>query len=394
MENIVVINACRTPVGRLSGKLSSLTAPQLGAEVVAELIKRSKIKPSLVDEVIMGNVVSAGIGQNPARQAALLGGLSDSVAALTVNKVCASGLKAVALGAQAIMVGDADIVIAGGMESMSNAPFLLKEMRDGKKFGNSQVIDALVLDGLWDSFNDSHMGSLCELTVDKYKISGMEQDMFAFESHKKASAATISGMFKQEVVPIKVKKGREEIIVTVDEGIRGDTSIDKLSGLKPVFNDKGTITAGNAPGLNDGAAALLIMSAKSAKNLKLKPIAEITGYASGHVDPKWFTVAPVKAIQCLLKNERLKIDDFDLIELNEAFAAQALAVIKELSLDTSKINVNGGAIAIGHPLGASGARILVTLIHALKQRRGKSGLAALCLGGGGGMCMAIKSVND
>ncbi|MGR3176499.1 MAG: thiolase family protein, partial [Candidatus Anammoxibacter sp.] len=376
MEKVVVVNACRTAVGRLSGKLSTLTAPQLGAKVVAELIKRSKIEPSLVDEIIMGNVISAGLGQNPARQAALLGGLPDSVAALTINKVCASGLKAVALGAQAIMVGEADIVIAGGMESMSNAPFLLKEMRNGKKFGNSQVIDALVLDGLWDSFNDLHMGSLCELTADKYKISRMEQDTFAFESHKKADNATKSGMFKKEIVPIKVKKGREEITVDVDEGIRGDTSGDKLSGLKPVFDEnKGTITAGNAPGLNDGAAALLIMGGKLAKKLKLNPIAEIIGYASGHVDPKWFTVAPVKAIKCLLKKEGLKINDFDLIELNEAFAAQALAVIKELSLDISKININGGAVAIGHPLGASGARILVTLIHALRQRKGKLGLA-------------------
>lgn len=394
MEDVVIVSSCRTAVGKLSGNLSSLTAPQLGSKVIEALIKRTGIKPYQIDEIIMGNVISAGIGQNPARQSALLGGLPGSVAALTINKVCASGLKAVALGAQAITNGDANVVIAGGMESMSNAPFLLKEMRGGKRFGNSQAIDSLIYDGLWDCYNDSHMGSLCELTVNKYKISRTEQDIFAFQSHKKAVEATKSGRFKDEIIPIMVKRGRDEIVVDVDEGIRSDTTIEKLSRLEPVFKEKGTITAGNSPGLNDGAAAVLLMSGKAARRLNLCPVAEVIGYASGHIDPKWYTVAPVKAVKSLLKQKGLKIDDFDLIELNEAFAAQALAVMKELSLDISRINVNGGAVAIGHPIGASGARILVTLIHALRQRKKRLGLAALCLGGGGGMSMAIKLCNN
>lgn len=394
IESVVIVNAVRTAVGKLSGSLSSFTAPELGAKVIEALIKMSEIKASQVDEVIMGNVISAGIGQNPARQASILGGLPESVAALTINKVCASGLKAVALGAQAIMLGEAKVVIAGGMESMSSAPFLLKEMRGGKKFGNSKVIDSLVFDGLWDCYNDLHMGSLCELTVDKYKISRKEQDEFAFQSHKKALSATNSGMFADEIVPIRVRKKNEEFVIDKDEGIRGDTNLEKLSSLKPVFKKEGTITAGNAPGLNDGAAGLLLMSAKEADRLKLQPMVEISGYATGHLNPKWYTIAPVKAIKTLLKNKGLTGDDFDLIELNEAFAAQAISVIKELSLDMGKININGGAIAIGHPIGASGARILVTLIHALKHEEKNMGLAALCLGGGGGMSMAVKLLND
>ena len=393
IENVVIVKAYRTAVGKLSGYLASFTAPELGSKIINALIKESEIKATQVDEVIMGNVISAGIGQNPARQASILGGLPESVAALTINKVCASGLKAVALGAQAIMLGEARVVIAGGMESMSNAPFLLKEMRGGKKLGDSKVIDSLIFDGLWDGYNDLHMGSLCELTVDKYKISREEQDEFALQSQKKALAATNSGMFKNEIIPIKVKKKNEEVIIDKDEGIRGDSNLEKLSSLEPVFKKEGTITAGNAPGLNDGAAALLLMSARMADSLKLRPIAEIIGYATHHLDPKWYTVAPVNAIKTLLKNKRLKSNDIDLFELNEAFAAQAIAVIKELSFDTAKININGGAIAIGHPIGASGARILVTLIHALKEKKKNMGLAALCLGGGGGMSMAIKLLN-
>jgi acetyl-CoA C-acetyltransferase len=390
MKNVVIVSACRSPVGKLQGQLSSLTAPQLCSKVIEHVLKLSKIEPSQVNEVILGNVISAGIGQSPARQAALSGGLPDTVAALTINKVCASGLKAVALGVQAISLDEAEIVIAGGMESMSNAPFLLKEMRSGKKYGDSKAIDSLVFDGLWDCYNNAHMGTLCELTVDKYKISREEQDEFALQSHKKAAEAARSGMFKEEIVPISVKRGTDEEVVVTDETIKYDTSIEKLSTLKPVFSDKGTITAGNAPGLNDGAAVLLLMSEEMAGKLNLKPIAKIIDYATAHTDPKWFTIAPVSAVKRLLEKTSLKIEDFDLIEENEAFAAQTLAVIKELCLDPDRVNVNGGAIALGHPIGASGARILVTLIHSLKQRKKKSGLATLCLGGGGAMSMAIE----
>ncbi len=392
MKNVVIVSACRSPVGKLQGQLSSLTAPQLCSKVIEHVLKQSKVKPSQVDEVILGNVISAGIGQSPARQAALFAGLPDTVAALTINKVCASGLKAVALGAQAIYLDEAEIVIAGGMESMTNAPFLLKEMRSGRKFGDSKVIDSLIFDGLWDCYNNAHMGTLCELTVDKYKISREVQDDFALQSHKKAAEATKSGRFKEEIVPVSVTRGRDKDVVDTDETIRYDTSIEKLSTLKPVFSDKGTITAGNAPGLNDGAAVLLLMSEEMAEKLKLKPIAKIIGYATAHTAPKWFTIAPVNAVKKLLEKTSLKIEDFDLIEENEAFAAQTIAVIKELCLDPARVNVNGGAIALGHPIGASGARILVTLIHSLRQRKMKSGLATLCLGGGGAMSMAIKAL--
>ncbi|MFQ5686579.1 MAG: thiolase family protein [Candidatus Scalindua sp.] len=392
MKNIVIVSACRSPIGKLQGKLSYLTAPQICSKVIENVLRQSGVEPSHVDEVILGNVISAGIGQSPARQAALSGGLPDTVAALTINKVCASGLKAVALGAQAISLDEAEIVIAGGMESMSNAPFLLKEMRSGRKLGDSKVIDSIILDGLWDCYNNAHMGTLCELTADKYKISREEQDDFAIQSHKKAAEAARSGMFKDEIIPISVKVGRNKDVVETDESIRYDTSIENLSALKPVFSDKGTITAGNAPGLNDGAAALLLMSEEMAGKLNLEPIAGIIDYATVHTDPKWFTIAPVSAVKRLLEKRSLKIEDFDLIELNEAFSAQAIAVIKDLCLDPAMVNVNGGAIALGHPIGASGARILVTLIHSLRQRKMKSGLATLCLGGGGAMSMAIEAL--
>lgn len=393
MEKVVIVGACRTPTGKILGRLSSLTAPQLGSKVIEEVVKRVGIKPHQVDEVIIGNVITAGIGQNPARQAALFAGLPDTVAALTINKVCASGLKAVALASQAIRLGDAEIVVAGGMESMSNAPFLLKEMRSGKRYGDSYLIDSLIYDGLWDCYNNAHMGSLCEFTVDKYRITREEQDTFAFQSHKKAMEASRGGIFKDEIVSIMVKMwGGEEIVVEEDETIRWDTSLEKLSSLKPVFKEKGTITAGNAPGLNDGAAALLLVSEKGARKLGLKPLAEIIDYETRHLDPKWFPVAPISAIKNLLKKTGLKLEDVDLIEINEAFAAQTLAVIKELSLDPAKVNINGGAIALGHPIGASGARIMVTLIHALRQKKKVLGLASLCLGGGGAMSMAIKTV--
>lgn len=396
MVDVVIVSALRTPVGRLLGGLSALSAPELASRVINEVIKRTGIRPSQVDEVIMGNVISAGVGQNPARQAAILAGLPYGVSALTVNMVCASGLRAVALGAQAIALGEAGIVIAGGMESMSNAPFLLRDMRGGKKYSHALVVDSIIHDGLWDRYYGAQMGTLCELTVKKYRISRKKQDEFALNSHKKAMRATRQGFLTDEIVPVRVRKngaeGAEgaESVVDSDETIRWDTSLKKLARLRPVFKKGGTITAGNAPGLNDAAACVLLMSARTARRLKLKPMAKILGYATGHMDPRWFPLAPVRSVKALLKKTGLKIEDFDLIEENEAFSAQALAVIKELKLDPKKVNVNGGAIAFGHPIGASGARILVTLLHALKRRKKRLGLATLCLGGGGALSMAVR----
>ncbi|HEY6873670.1 MAG TPA: acetyl-CoA C-acyltransferase [Geobacteraceae bacterium] len=391
MEKVVVVAALRTPSGRLLGRLSSASAPQLAARVIAELVRRSGIPPDWVDEVIMGNVISAGIGQSPARQAALLAGLPAKTAAVTVNKVCASGMKGVALAAQAIQLGEARIVVAGGMESMSNAPFLLPEMRRGKGFGDAAAVDAMVRDGLWDCYNQAHMGALCELTVQERGISREDQDRFAMESHVKAAAAADNGRFAAELVAVRVRKGDEEVVVEQDETIRRDTTLARLAALRPAFAENGTITAGNAPGLNDGAAALILMSGNEAARLGLSPLAEIVGWAAAHVDPKWYPIAPVGAVHRLLEKTGLKLADFDLVEENEAFAAQALAVIGELGLDPTIVNVHGGAIALGHPIGASGARLVVTLIHALRQRGKRLGLATLCLGGGGGMAMAVRA---
>ncbi|MBI5468300.1 MAG: thiolase family protein [Deltaproteobacteria bacterium] len=384
---VFIVGAKRSPVGKLLGRLSSSPAPVLASTVIREALRGAGLKPSLVDEVIMGNVLCAGVGQNPARQAALLAGLPPTVAAFTVNKVCASGLKAVALGAQAIMLNDADVVVAGGMESMSNAPFLLKEMRAGKRYGDSEAVDSMIYDGLRDCYYNANMGTLCELTAKKYDISRKEQDAFAFLSHKKAMRATEKGLFKEEIVPIKT----QDSLVDKDETIRWDTGPEKLKRLKPVFKAGGTITAGNSPGLNDGAAALILMSEKMVKRLGIKPIAKIIGYSTGHLDPKWYPLAPLTSVKKLLKKTGLKLDSFDLIEENEAFSAQTLAVIKELRIDPAKVNVNGGAIALGHPIGSSGARVLVTLIHALRNRKKEVGLATLCLGGGGAMSMAVRA---
>jgi len=386
MEDVVIVSAVRTPAGRLMGSLSTLPAPELFSKVIIEALKGTGLSPSDVNEVIMGNVLSAGLGQNPARQAAISAGIPYGASALTVNMVCASGLRAVALGAGAIRLGEAEVVIAGGAESMSNAPYLLKEMRRGKRLGDAKLVDSLVHDALWDCYYDSHMGSLCELAVKKYKITRAEQDRFALGSHRKARRAAERGDFKDEIVPISVN-GR---VIEDDETIRKETNLKVLARLKTVFKEGGTITAGNAPGLNDGAACLLLMSAEKAKELKIKPLAVIVGHASGHRDPKWYTLAPVRSVRALLKKTDLKINDFDLIEENEAFAAQTIAVIKELKLDPQKVNVNGGALALGHPIGASGARILVTLVHALKKRKKRLGLATICLGGGGSVSMAVR----
>ncbi len=394
MNRAVIVSACRTPTGRLLGKLSAFTAAQMAAPVIAEVVRRTGIGPGKVDEVIFGNVISAGTGQNPARQAAMLAGLSKKTAAFTVNKVCASGMKAVVLAAQSIILGDSDIVVAGGMESMSNAPFLLPEMRRGKICGDSAAVDALILDGLWDCYNKAHMGTLCELTVKKHRITREEQDCFALDSHRKAAAAADNGLFAAEIVPLHLKRRGEEVIVDADETIRRDTSLEKLAGLTPAFARNGTITAGNAPGLNDGAAVLLLMSERTSQRLGLTPLAEIVGWSTAHIDPKWYPIAPVHAVRSLLKKTGLNLEDFDLVEENEAFAAQTLAVIGEVGLDPGRVNVHGGAIALGHPIGASGARILVTLIHALRQREKQLGLATLCLGGGGGMAMAVRAIEQ
>ncbi|MBI5886058.1 MAG: thiolase family protein [Deltaproteobacteria bacterium] len=387
MEECVIVGARRTPCGRFMGALSNLSAPELAAAVIKALVNDAGLLRSSVDEVILGNVVSAGLGQNPARQAAVLAGLSVSTAALTVNKVCASGMKAVALGAQAVMLGEADCVIAGGMESMSNAPFISTEMRRGKRYGDAALIDAMLRDGLMDCYNEAHMGGLCELTVKKYGITRSAQDAFALSSHKKAAFAADNGLFKAEIIPVEAG-GKT---VSQDETIRRSTGMRQLGALGPVFKKGGTITAGNSPGLNDGASALLLMSAGRAASLKLKPLATIIGFATAHVDPKWYPIAPIASVKALLKKTGMRLEEFDLIEENEAFAAQTLAVAKGLSIRMDRLNVHGGAIALGHPLGASGARILVTLAHALRQRRKRLGLATLCLGGGGAMSMAVRS---
>ncbi len=392
MENVILAGACRTPTGRFLGGLAPFTAPALGARTIAESLRRAGMEPAQCEEVIMGHVIAAGVGQNPARQAALDAGLPEHVSAFSVNQVCASGLKAVALGAQAVRSGDAEVVVTGGMESMSNAPFLLRDMRTGRRHGNAVVMDALIHDGLWDCYEAAHMGSLCELTAAQYGLSREEQDLFAHGSHRKAMAASQSGHFKEELVPIAVTRGQEEGWLDCDETIRWDINLDHLGALAPVFKEGGTITAGNAPGLNDGAAALLLMSEKAAGRWNVKPLAEIVGYASVHVLPRWYPLAPVESVRKLLRSTGLKIDAFDLVEENEAFAAQTLAVMRELSLDPERVNVHGGAIALGHPIGASGARILVTLIHALRQRGKTLGLATLCLGGGGALSLAIRAV--
>ena len=390
-DDIVIISACRTAVGKFQGSLADLSAPQLGAIVVREAVSRAKLDPKQVDECIMGNVLSAGLGQNPARQAALGGGLPSAVAAMTINKVCGSGLKAVALAAQAIQTGNSEIVVAGGLESMTNAPYLLPQARKGYRLGNAQVIDSMVHDGLWDVYNNYHMGQTAENVAEKYKITRQEQDEFAVDSHRKALAAIKECRFQSQIVPVEIaaKKG-ETIRFEKDESPREDTSPETLAKLKPAFKKDGTVTAGNAPGVNDGAAALVVTSARSAKELGAEPIARIVAQATSGVDPAWVMMAPVEGVRRLWKKTGWKPDDPDLYELNEAFSVQALAVIRELGLDPAKVNVNGGAVAIGHPIGASGARILVTLLHEMIRRNAHKGVAALCLGGGNSVALAVE----
>jgi len=391
MREPVIIAAVRTAIGKFQGSLASLSAVELGACVVREAVRRAGIEPTQIDEIIMGNVVAAGLGQNPARQAGLKGGLANHVAAMTINKVCGSGLKAVGLAAQAIATENADIVIAGGMESMTNAPYLLPQLRAGLRLGHGKVLDSMIQDGLWDSFENFHMGMTAELVADKYQITRPRQDAYAVESHRRALDAIKNCRFKDEIVPISIpqKKG-PPIEFAKDESPREDTSLDTLAKLKPAFKPDGTVTAGNAPGTNDGAAALVVTSAEKAKGLGKPALGRIVGQAVSGVEPRWVMMAPVTAVQSLLTKIGWKQDEVDLFELNEAFAVQALAVIQELGLDPARTNVNGGAVALGHPIGASGARILVTLLYEMARRNSARGIAALCLGGGNAVALAVE----
>src|SRR5271165_2986757 len=392
-DDVVIISGCRTAVGKFQGSLSELSATQLGAVVVREAVKRAGVNSDQVDECIMGNVLPAGLGQNPARQAAIFGGLSPATGAMTINKVCGSGLKSVALAAQAVQTGNSSVVVAGGMESMTNAPYLLPQARKGYRLGNAQIVDSMVHDGLWDIYNDYHMGVTGENVAEKYGISREEQDQFALNSHRKAVAAIKECRFKSQIVPVEVpakKKGEAPAIFEKDESPREDTTIEILRALKPAFKKDGTVTAGNAPGVNDGAAAVVVTTAKRAQELGAQPLVRIVAQATSGIDPAWVMMAPVAAVRKIWEKTGWKNEDVDLYELNEAFSVQALGVMRELGLDASKVNVNGGAVAIGHPIGASGARVLVTLIYEMARRDVKRGIAALCLGGGNAVAMAVE----
>ncbi len=392
MDTPVILSAVRTPVGKFQGGLAGFSAVELGAKAVAEAIRRAGLDGKQVDEAILGNVVQAGLGQNPARQAALKGGCDPRVAALTINKVCGSGLKAVALAAQAVQLGESEMVVAGGMESMSNCPYLLPQARTGYRLGDGKLVDSMIHDGLWDKYEDFHMGMTGELVAEKYKITREEQDKFSFESHQKAVKARKSCFFEAQILPIEVpqKKG-DPLVIRYDESPREDTSIEVLAKLKPAFKKDGTVTAGNAPGTNDGAAALIVTSERHAQFLGKKPMARIVAQATSGVEPKWVMMAPVDAVEKLLAKTGWDRDkDVDLIELNEAFAVAAIAVTHQLKLNPEKVNVNGGAVAIGHPIGASGARILVTLLYEMERRNLHRGIAALCLGGGNAVALAVE----
>jgi len=391
IKEAVIISAVRTPVGKFLGALKSFKATDLGAIVVREAVKRAGVKPEDVDEVIMGCVIQAGLGQNPARQAALHGGLPDKVSAVTVNKVCGSGLKAVMMAAQGVQLGDTEIVVAGGMESMSNAPYLLPKAREGYRLGHGKLLDSVIQDGLWCAFDDQHMGCTGELVAERFQVSRAEQDEFALNSHRKASDAIKSGRFKEEIVPVEIaqKKGAS-IIFDTDEPVREDTSLESLAKLKPAFKEGGTVTAGNSPGVNDGASAVVVTSADRARTLGIEPMARIVAQATSGVEPKLVMMAPVEAIRKLLKKTGWALNDIDLIELNEAFAVQAVAIIRQLDLDPEKVNVNGGAVALGHAIGQSGSRLLTTMLYEMKRRDAHRGIAALCLGGGNAVAMAVE----
>jgi acetyl-CoA C-acetyltransferase len=392
MRDAVILSAVRTPTGKFLGALKEFPAPALGALVVAEAVRRAGIDPGLVDECIMGNVVSAGLGQNPARQAALRGGLSDRVAALTVNMVCGSGLRAVMLAAQGIETGDIDVAVAGGMESMSNCPYLLPKAREGLRMGHGQVVDTMIADGLWCAFEECHMGNSGEVVAEHYHVSRAAQDAFAARSHQRAAKAADEGGFADEILPVSIpqRKG-PPLVMDRDEPIRADTTVDTLSALKPAFKPGGTVTAGNAPGVNDGASALVVMAAERAATLGMSPLARIVGQATSGLAPKFVLMTPVDAVRRLSEKIGWDLASVDLFELNEAFAVQAVAVIRELGLDEEKVNVNGGAVALGHAIGSSGGRVLTTLVYALRRRGLRRGIATLCLGGGNGVALAVET---
>jgi acetyl-CoA C-acetyltransferase len=393
MRETVIVSAVRTPTGKFLGALRGFSAPQLGAMVVGEAIRRAAIDPEIIDECILGNVVSAGLGQNPARQAALNGGLPDHVAAVTINKVCGSGLKAVMLADQGVRVGDIDVAVAGGMESMSNCPYLLPRVRDGLRMGNAEVVDSMINDGLWCAFEQCHMGNAGEVVAEHYHVDRKCQDEYAATSHQKAARATGDGAFTDEILPIAIpqKKG-DALVMDRDEAIRADTTVESLAALKPAFKKDGTVTAGNAPGVNDGASAVVVMDAARAKSLGLTPLARIVGQATSGLNPKFVLMTPVEAVTRVAEKVGWQLEDVDLFELNEAFAVQAIAVLRELGIDPARVNINGGAVALGHAIGSSGSRVLTTLLYALKRRNLKRGIATLCLGGGNGVAMAVERI--
>ena len=392
LKQPVIISAVRTPVGKFQGSLKGFKATDLGAMVVRESVRRAGVAPEEVDEVIMGCVIQAGLGQNPARQAALRGGIPFGVSAVTINKVCGSGLKAVMMAAQGVQLGDTEIVVAGGMESMSNAPYLIPKAREGYRLGNGELIDAMIHDGLWCAFENYHMGNTGEVVAERYQVTRDKQDEYALNSHRKAADAIKAGKFKDEILPIEIpqRKG-EPIIFHTDETVREDTSMEALGKLKPAFKKEGgTVTAGNAPGVNDGASALVVTSEERAKSMGVEPMARIVAQATSGIAPELVMMAPVEAIQKVVKKAGWSLNDVDLIELNEAFSVQAVAIIKELGLDPSKVNVNGGAVALGHAIGQSGSRLLTTMLYELKRRNAHRGIAALCLGGGNAVAMAVE----
>ena len=388
----VIISAARTPVGKFQGALKDFSATDLGAMVVRESVRRAGIQPEDVDEVIMGCVIQAGLGQNPARQAALKGGIPFGVSAVTINKVCGSGLKSVMMAAQGIQLGDSEIVVAGGMESMTNAPYLLPQARSGYRLGNGTLVDAMIHDGLWCAFENYHMGNTGEVVAERYRVTREEQDEYALNSHRKAAAAIRAGKFKDEILPVEIpqKKGAP-IVLEIDESVREDTSMEALAKLKPAFRkENGTVTAGNAPGVNDGASALVVTSLERARAMNIEPMARIAAQATSGIEPELVMMAPVEAIRRVVKKAGWSLDEVDLIELNEAFAVQAVAIIKELKLDPKRVNVNGGAVALGHAIGQSGSRLLTTMLYEMKRRDVHRGLAALCLGGGNAVALAVE----
>lgn len=395
MREVVIVSAVRTPVGKFQGSLQPFSAPQLGALVVREAVRRAGVAPAQIDECIMGCVIQAGLGQNPARQASLYGGMPPESAALTVNQVCGSGLRAVSLGAQAIQVGDAEFIVAGGMESMSNAPYLLQQARAGYRMGNGTLVDAMINDGLWEAYRGYHMGFAAEMIAEKYGITRKEQDTFAVQSHRRAAEATEKGWFRDGIVPVEIpagKKGEAPRIFDKDEAIRTDTTADVLARLKPAFKEGGTVTAGNAPGLSDGAAAVVVTSSETAKERGLKPLAVIRAQATAGREPEWFGLAPIDAVRKVARKASWPLESVDLFELNEAFSVQALAVNRELGLDAERVNIYGGAVALGHPIGASGGAVLVKLLYALAQSGKSRGITALCLGGGNAVALAVERV--